>query len=162
MNAERYKKIDELFDAVLAVEPDERNGYLLQLCGDDSGLRHDVEALLEAHNKAGNFIEKPALEVAARQLAQNQQPPMTGESFGHYQILTLLGAGGMGEVYLAEDSRLGRKVALKLLPSQYTQDTDRVSRFQRESRAASALNHPNILTIYDIGQFQGVHFIASE
>ena len=86
----------------------------------------------------------------------------SGTSLGPYQILSLLGAGGMGEVYLAEDSRLGRKVALKLLPAEFTQDADRLRRFTNEAKAASALNHPNILTIYEIGQMEGIHFIAAE
>src|SRR5438552_13126277 len=86
----------------------------------------------------------------------------SGAQLGPYQILSSLGAGGMGEVYLAEDNRLGRKVALKLLPAEFTKDADRVRRFEQEARAASALNHPNIITIYDIGQADGIHFIATE
>src|SRR5437016_3128133 len=87
---------------------------------------------------------------------------MISETISHYRILQQLGAGGMGEVYLAEDTRLGRKVALKLLPAEFTKDADRVRRFEQEARAASALNHPNIITIYDIAQADGIHFIATE
>src|SRR5947207_13476160 len=86
----------------------------------------------------------------------------TGTRFGHYEIRSKLGAGGMGEVYLAEDTRLGRKVAVKTLPAEYTADADRVRRFEQEARAASALNHPNIVTILDIGEVNGIHFMAHE
>src|SRR5687768_14632812 len=87
---------------------------------------------------------------------------MAPHTFQHYQIISKIGAGGMGEIYLAEDSRLGRKVALKLLPSELTHDQSRVRRFLQEARAASALNHPNILTVYDIGEVNSTHFIATE
>jgi Tol biopolymer transport system component len=162
MNAERYKKIDELFDAVLEVEPSARQEFLRQLCGSDAELRGEVESLLAAYYKAENFIEIPAMEVAAKSLAEDHHGSLIGKPIAHYKIISLLGVGGMGEVYLAEDSRLHRKLALKLLPAQFTSDADRVVRFQRESRAASALNHPNIITIFEIGHEQGIHFIASE
>jgi serine/threonine protein kinase len=162
MEEERYRRIDELFDSVLEIEPARRRVYLQEICASDSDLRREVESLLAAHEQAANFIEKPALEVAARHLVQAEHPSLIGRSFAQYEIISLLGQGGMGEVYLAQDLRLGRKVALKLLPAQFTRDSDRVGRFQRESRAATALNHPNIITIYDMGQEQGIHFIASE
>src|SRR5215475_14769496 len=95
-------------------------------------------------------------------MTEEHSPSRTGTQLGHYRILSLLGAGGMGEVYLAEDPRLGRKIALKLLPVPFTGDDDRVRRFQREARAASALNHPNIVTIFDIGQVESTHFLATE
>src|SRR5213593_3891756 len=95
-------------------------------------------------------------------LAEDKSLPLVGKQIGHYQVLSLLGAGGMGEVYLAEDTRLRRRVALKLLPSEFTHDPERIRRFEREARAASALNHPNIVTIYEVGQSDGVYFIATE
>ena len=162
MNADRYLKIDELIDAALEVELSERASFLDKACGDDSGLRDEVESLLAAYHDAENFIESPALEVAARSLAEDSILSPTGKTIGRYRIMSLLGEGGMGEVYLALDTQMNRKVALKLLPAQFTQSPDRVARFQRESRAASALNHPNIITIYEIGQDRGVNFIASE
>src|SRR5204863_7000786 len=94
--------------------------------------------------------------------AQQQLPSLVGQSVSHYQVLSLLGLGGMGEVYLAQDTSLGRKVALKLLPPAFTRDQERLRRFEREARLVSALNHPNILTIYEVGLVGETHFIASE
>ena len=168
MKAERFKQIDELFEAALEMEPAERAAFLGQACASDEESRRKVEALLAADQKARDFIEAPALEIAARGLAEeqarssNQTCLVAGRRIDHYEIVSILGAGGMGEVYLAEDTRLGRKTALKLLPAQFTQDAERVQRFKREARAASALNHPNIITIYDIGEWEGEHFIAAE
>jgi serine/threonine-protein kinase len=162
MKADRYLKIDELTDAALEVEPAQRAAFLDQACGDDLELRAEVDSLLAAYHKAGDFIENPALEVAARLLAKDPNRLLTGKTVSHYRIESLLGEGGMGEVYLGHDDRMNRKVAVKILPAQFTQSPDRVARFKRESRAASAQNHPNIITIYEIGQDGGVNFIASE
>lgn len=165
MKAERFKQIDDIFDAALELPSSEREAFLQDACKSDVDLRKEVESLLKAFDKAENFIETPALEVAAKSLADVTPPdsdPRVDQTFGHYRIISLLGAGGMGEVYLAEDSRLGRKVALKFLPAHFTKDPERVQRFKREARAASALNHPNILTIYEIGQEHETYFIATE
>ena len=162
MNADRYLKIDELIDAALEVEPAKRAVFLDQACGDDPALRAEVDSLLAAYHEAEDFIESPALEVAARSLAEDSILSVTGKTISHYRIISLLGEGGMGEVYLGHDGRMNRKVAIKLLPAQFTQSPERIARFQRESRAASALNHPNIITIYEIGREGGVNFIASE
>ena len=121
-----------------------------------------MEALPKAHEQAGSFIERPALETAPKEMSEQRTPSWIGQQIGGYKVLSLLGTGGMGEVYLAEDRRLGRKVALKLLPAQFTQDQERLRRFEREARAASALNHPNILTIYEVGKADGTTFIATE
>ena len=107
--------------------------------------------MIVSHEQAGGFIESPAVEFMANSL-EDQIGSLAGQPFGPYQINTRIGTGGMGEVYLAQDSRLGRKVALKILPEYFTKDDERVRRFQQEARAASALNHPNILTIHEIGQ----------
>ena len=162
MKPERWQQLDQLFHSALEQAPDQRAAFLDKVCAGDEWLRRQVEALLGAHEKAGSFIQKPALEVEARSLAYVQPDSVVGQTLGHYKIITSIGAGGMGEVYLAQDIQLGRKVALKLLPAEFTQDSDRVRRFQQEARAASALNHPNIITIHDIGQAEGRHFIATE
>jgi serine/threonine protein kinase len=162
MDAERYKRIDEIFDAALELEGNARAVYLGQVCGTDSDLRREVESLLDVRNEVGDFIQTPAFENAAKSLAGHHPISFIGHSIKHYKILQLAGAGGMGEVYIAEDTRLGRKVALKILPAQFTRDADRIARFQRESRAASALNHPNIITIHEIGQDGNVYFIVTE
>src|SRR5581483_9691845 len=108
------------------------------------------------------FLAAPAMEVVTQVIAAQPGPSPIGRQIGHYQVLSLLGAGGMGEIYLARDTRLGRKLALKLLPAQFTRDADRLRRFEQEARAASALNHPNIITIHEIGQTGDLHFIATE
>ena len=161
MRAERFRQVDALFAAALETAPEGRAALLDAACAGDAELRREVESLLAAHERAGDFIETHALEAAARAQARRLAGG-SGRRVGHYQILSPLGAGGMGEVYLALDTRLGRRVALKLLPSEFMQDAGRVRRFGLEAFAASALNHPNILTIYDIGRADGAHFIAAE
>jgi Tol biopolymer transport system component len=158
MRAERFRRIDELFDAALERGAGERDAFLDSACAGDDELRAAVERLLAAHARAADFIESPAMEVAARLAVTSE----VGRRVGPYKILSPLGAGGMGEVYLAEDVRLNRRVALKLLPGAFTQDPERVRRFEREAHAASALNHPNIVTIHEVGEWDGVHFIATE
>jgi serine/threonine protein kinase/Tol biopolymer transport system component len=160
--APQWQQIDQLLEAALELTPAERAAFLDQACAADEVLRREVESLLAAHEQAGSFIETPPDELAAAMLADGQAGAMVGRTLGHYRLRSLLGAGGMGEVYLAEDTRLGRKVALKLLPKEFTQDRERVRRFQQEARAASALSHPNILTIFEIGQIDDLHFIAAE
>ncbi len=162
MESERWRRIESLYYTALERDATGREALLIEACAGDDELRREVESLLAVHERAEDFMSAPALEVAARLIAEDQGQTMPGEMRSHYQVLSLLGAGGMGEVYLAEDTRLGRKVALKLLPQIFTQDRERVLRFQQEARAASALNHPNILTIYEIGEFEGRHFIATE
>ncbi len=162
MNADRYLQIDELVNAALEVGPDDRASFLDEACRGDGKLRQEVEAMLDAYNKAEDLFETPAVEIAARSLAEDSALSLTGKKVGRFEILSLLGTGGMGEVYLADDRQMNRKVALKLLPAHFTKSPDRVARFQRESRAASGLNHPNIITIFEIGQERGIHFITSE
>jgi serine/threonine protein kinase/Tfp pilus assembly protein PilF len=162
MTPERWQKLNQLFQSALKHEPGQRAAFLDQACAGDKSLRAEVENLLAAYHKAGSFIEAPAYAVAAQMLASDQNESLVGESFGPYRIVSVLGVGGMGEVYLAQDTRLGRNVALKLLPAYFTRDEKRVHRFQQEARAASALNHPNIITIHEIGQLEERHFIAME
>lgn len=153
--------MNRLFHAALEREPDERAALIAHACDGDETLREEVESLVASHEQASRFIESPAADIAAELLGANHDSSV-GRIVGPYRIVDLLGTGGMGEVYLAEDTRLGRRVALKLLPAQFTADEDRLRRFEREARAASALNHPNILVIYDTGKDGGSHFIATE
>ncbi|MBX3280419.1 MAG: protein kinase [Acidobacteria bacterium] len=162
MKPERWQKIDLLLGAALEREPAERAVFLAEACAGDETLQQEVESLLRSEQAAGSFMETPVAALAADALAAEQARARVGERLGHYQILSRLGAGGMGEVYLARDGRLGRNVALKLLPVQFYSDPDRVRRFEREGRAASALNHPNIITIHDFGEVGGVYYIATE
>jgi len=162
MTPNRHQLVGDIYHRALEIEADQRAAFLDEACAGDEALRREVESLLALDQQAGSFIEAPALNVAAEMLAAEQSHPDVGQSIGHYQILSLLGAGGMGEVYLARDSRLGRKVALKLLPASFMQDGERVRRFKQEARAASALSHPNIITVYEIGQAGDLHYIAAE
>ncbi len=162
MNSERWQQIDELFHATLACDPAERSKFLADECPGDVKLRHEVESLLSSLEEADDFIETPAGDVAAEMLGTHKSTVEPGQQIENYRIIRQLGSGGMGEVYLAEDIRLKRNVALKLLPPHFTVNPDRVRRFEREARAASALNHPNIVTIYEIGQSNTTHFIATE
>jgi serine/threonine-protein kinase len=162
MTPERWEQIKRQFHAALEHEPAQRPAFLDQACADDGSLRHEVESLLASHEEAESFIETPASDIAAAFFAEDQQKLVAGQMVGPFKIGDALAMGGMGEVYLADDIRLGRKVALKLLPPQFTDNWDRVRRFEQEARAASALNHPNIVTIHEIGQTDSLHFIATE
>ena len=162
MKAERWQQLDQLFHSALEREPVKRAAFLDEACAGDESLRKQVDRLLAAHEEAGSFIERPAFEVEAQSLANDQIQLAAGQTIGHYRIVSPLGEGGMGEVYLAEDTTLGRKIALKLLPADFTRNIDRARRFQQEARAASALNHPNIITIHEIAQIDHRDFIATE
>jgi len=164
MTHERWQQVDQLLEAALARPSGERAAFLAEACADDAALRQEVESLLRFHEEEDDFLEALPAALAAEVVAGSDE--WSGRRFGHYQIERRLGQGGMGVVYLARDTRLGRPVALKLLQPRFTQDPERVRRFRREARAASNLNHPNILTIYEVGQAApeegGAHFIAAE
>ncbi len=163
MKRERWQQIKALLQAALEHAPDERPGFLAAACNDDESLRAEVQKLIVSHDQAGPFIEEPAFGVLAESLVgKAAEETLTGQRLGHYAIGKQLGKGGMGEVYQAEDTRLGRNVALKLLPALFTTEVERVRRFQQEARAASALNHPNILTIYEIGEIDSRRFMTTE
>ena len=146
MKAERWKQVNDLFQSAVERAPDERAAFLDESCQGDEALRREVESLLTSHERAENFIELPAFEVAPQLVTNDRPGALVGKLIGHYRIESLIGVGGMGEVYLARDERLGRKAALKLLPHSLTTDETQLSRFKNEARSASALNHPNILT----------------
>src|SRR5256712_2411087 len=162
MKPEHWQQIKILLQSALERGPDQRSAFLAEACAGDDSLGKEVETLIISHDQAGAFMEDPAFEVMADSLVDHQSESLIGQALGHYTIREQLGAGGMGEVYLAEDTRLGRNVAWKWLPPFLTAEDERVRRFQQEARAASALNHPNILTIYEIGQIDSHQFIATE
>src|SRR6266699_217073 len=162
MKDERWEKVIDLFKSALERAPEERAAFLDETCHDDEGMRREVESLLTSHERAENFIEVPAFEVAPELATNDSADALVGKLLGHYCIESLIGVGGMGEVYLARDERLGRKAALKLLPESLTMDETQLSRFKNEARSASALNHPNILTVYEIGAEGNRLFIAVE
>src|SRR5215831_5759163 len=167
MNPERWAMIEQYYHAALERNPDERAAFLLAACPNDSDLRRQVELLLRHDAASDSFIEEHALLVAARQceaedLGMTNAPITVGQQIGVYQILAPLGRGGMGVVYRAHDERLNRDVAIKVLPAEFARDANRIGRFEQEARATSALNHPNILTIHDIGSHEGSLYIVEE
>jgi len=162
MTPERWKKLDAMFHEAAELQGEARVTFLAKACGDDEQLRGEVERLLAAHEREGSFIDSPIFGEAEWLTNDDRNESPVGRRIGPYQIISLLGRGGMGEVFLAEDTRLERKVALKALPSAFVQNPDRLRRFEREAKAASALNHPNILTIHEIGEADGAHYIVSE
>ncbi len=161
MTPARWQKIEGLFQNAAALSIEKRAAFLEEGCAGDESLRREVEALLISDGAEQGAFEKIGANAAAK-WAERDRHDLVGQTLGRYKILAPLASGGMGEVFLAEDTTLERKAALKLLPRDFTQDSDRVRRFEQEARAASALNHPNIITIYEIGEWEGTRYIASE
>lgn len=163
MDSKRLKQIEEIYNAVLEGPAGKRGALLDEMCGTDADLRREVESLLTFENTSDNFLESPPEALAAEMFSQKESGTnLAGKEISHYKIIKLLGTGGMGEVYLAEDIKLRRKVALKLLPTEFSTDNERKKRFEKEARAVSALNHPNIITIYEIEEAENTSFMATE
>jgi serine/threonine protein kinase/cytochrome c-type biogenesis protein CcmH/NrfG len=162
MTPARFQTIEEIFRAALDQEPDQLGTFLDKACEGDELLRRKVEALLVSRQRAASFIETSAVGLATRIIQNGQADSLVGQIIGHYKISESIGTGGMGEVYLATDITAGRKAALKILPTRFAGDAERLKRFQQEAHAIVALNHPNILTVYEIGEDHSTHYIASE
>jgi eukaryotic-like serine/threonine-protein kinase len=166
MTPERWQKIEQLCNAALEREASQRGAFLAQACQGDDELRREVESLLAQEKPAESFLESVGAEVSRRVLAKirgaDGEESMIGRRLGSYQVVSLLGAGGMGEVYQARDTKLGRDVAVKVLPAGLIHDADRLARFQREARMLAALNHPNIATIHGLEQSDSMHYLVME
>src|SRR5438034_4462172 len=162
MTPAQLQTIEEIFRAALDQKPDQISAFLDTACEGDELLRRKVDALLASRQRADSFIETSAVGLATRIIQNGQADLLVGQTIGHYKLCERIGTGGMGEVYLATDITAGRKAALKLLPTRFTGDAERLKRFSREARAVVGLNHPNILTVYEIGEDHSTHYIASE
>ncbi len=161
MSPERWIRVTDIYDSVIGVSPESRDTALNEACGDDKDLLREIQSLLEARDEAGSsFLCPEELCSHIRELSEPEVAP--GNTFGRYEVLSSIGAGGMGHVYLARDVELKRQVALKVLPLRFTLDEECILRFRREARAASALNHPNIVTVYDVGANGQTWYIATE
>jgi len=159
---DHWTTVKRIHQSALDIDSSERAAFVEESCGGDEALRREVESLLTYAAEAESFLERPAVDIAPTPPGESHEATLVGRTISHYQVLSLLGAGGMGEVYLARDPRLDRTVALKILPGEFAADADRMQRFTREAKAASALNHPNVATIYDVGESDGISFIAME
>ncbi len=162
MTPEQWEKVSEIYHSAVELEAERRKAYLDDVCGADINLRSEVESLLQADNDAGDFIAEPIVGDRHERKALVGDDPKPGDLFGHYRIEKSIGSGGMGEVYLATDTRLGRQVALKTLPSEIADDPDHLRRFRKEALAAANINHPNAATIYSVEENLYRPFITME
>src|SRR5215831_9833514 len=156
------QQLEDLFHEAASLQPSQRAKFIARLRNSSPELAAELESLMAAHEQPANPIDAPAYEAAAEMIADRQPALMAGQVIGHYKIVGPLGKGGMGEVYLASDTKLDRRVALKLLPAEFATHKERLRRFIQEAKAASSLNHPNIITIHEIGEADGAPFIATE
>jgi serine/threonine protein kinase len=159
---EHWTTVKRIHQDALEKDPAARAAFVRASCGGDETMLRDVQSLLSYEADAESFLERPAMDLARESSSEPPENTLAGRTLSHYQVVSLLGAGGMGEVYLARDARLDRSVAIKILPGELAADPERLQRFEREARAASALNHPNVATIYDVGESDGLHFIVME
>src|SRR5215475_2250429 len=159
MTPERWQRARQVLNEALEREPDERGRFLAEACSGDESLRQEVEALIMAHEQAGSFLDVPVVKAGRRPADARLS---AGTKLGIYEVGALIGAGGMGEVYRATDSKLGRSVAIKLLPAAFAQDAERIARFEREARVLASLNHPNIAAIYGLEESGGQRFLVME
>jgi len=161
MKPDRWKQIDDLLDLALTKAPEQREAFLTDVCAGDEDLRRELDSLLAHHELSGTFLEAPPMDVAA-DLFPEEHGFNEGRLIGNYQVISMIGSGGMGEVYLAKDRRLNRTVALKVLAASVASDPAYRRRFEDEARLASNLNHPNIVTIYGVGDEGDLTYIAME
>lgn len=162
MNRVRWQQIESIYNAALEKPSADRELFLAEKCGDDTELFNEVNSLLASHDPADEFLAEPAYELGLKVLVNPEPVLQTDQVIGNYKIFNLLGRGGMGEVYLAQDLTLKRRVALKFLSQTFSADPNRVRRFKQEARTASLINHPNVAQVYEIGEVETIHFIAME
>src|SRR5687768_10297527 len=162
MKEDGWEKAKKIFADAIKLAPELRLQYLNEVCADDSETRREVESLLVSYDEAQSFMETPAANEVADAIESSAKKLENGKLFGHYEIIRQIGAGGMGEVYLAKDTKLDRKVAVKILNEKFAKHESNLNRFIQEAKAASALNHPNILVIHEIGETDSGHYIVSE
>jgi serine/threonine protein kinase len=162
MDSERFKRVERIYHSILKISPEKRSSFLQKNCGNDLELRREVESLLSYENEFDSRIDTPPESLVSEIFSESEEPEFLGKQINQYKIISFLGKGGMGKVYLAYDSKLERKVAIKLITGDSAPGTNKINRFFREAKSASALNHPNILTVHEIGELTGTYYIVTE
>ena len=157
-----WQKVKKIFAGALLLQPEERPKYIFEQCRDDKTLADEVESLLNSYDDAALFLESPAVEILADEIINDSPELSEGKFLKHYQIIRKIGAGGMGEVYLANDKKLDREVAIKILTGTSDKDEANLRRFLREAKTASKLNHPHIMVVHEIGTFENINYIVCE